>query len=129
MSISMDTYGPGIDPYTNVIPPNTVLTHASDYDSNIKSNSNSNSNYEPEYNDENILEEKELLSSTSIYYASPEAFFLLRDWEKLHMTVLWSKKVFVMQYTTYGHCYTMFLIDMARHLKIPCLTMISIGLT
>ena len=59
----MDTDGPGIDPYTEVIPPDMVPTYASDNDSN----SDSNSDYEPEDYDDDVLRVKELLGSTSIY--------------------------------------------------------------
>ena len=70
----MDNDGPGIDPYTEVIPPDMVLTYASDNDRNSKSSSDRN--YEPEDNDDNVLGAKELTGSTSIYYASPEANIL-----------------------------------------------------
>ena len=46
----MDTDGPGIDPYTEVIPPDMVPTYASDNDSN----SDSNSDYEPEDDDDDV---------------------------------------------------------------------------
>ena len=42
--IHMNTVGPGIYPYTKMIPPDVVITYASDYDNNSKRNSNSNSN-------------------------------------------------------------------------------------
>ena len=61
----MDTYGPGIDPYTKVIPPDMALTYASDDDRN--SERGSGSHCEPEENDNNVLGEKELLGGTSIY--------------------------------------------------------------
>ena len=41
----MDNDGPIIDPYTNAIPMDIVLTYASD--DNINSESDSNSDYEP----------------------------------------------------------------------------------
>ena len=62
--ILVDTDGPGIDPYTEVIPPGMVLTYESYGGSNIKSNSDSN--YEPEEDYDNILGAKELPGSTSI---------------------------------------------------------------
>ena len=40
VSIPMDTYGPGIDPYTEFIPPDMVLTYSYDDDSNSESDSN-----------------------------------------------------------------------------------------
>ena len=67
-----------------------VLTYA--YDDDSKSKSDSDSDYEPEDDDHNVLGSKELTGGTSIYYAWPEAkIFFLKDWDKLHMRVLWSK--------------------------------------
>ena len=70
----MDTDGPGIDPYTEVIPPDMVLTYASYDDSNIESDSDRE--YEPEDNDDDISGAKELPGGTSIYYSLPEAKIL-----------------------------------------------------
>ena len=56
VKITMDTDGPGIDPYTRVIHPDMFLTYAYADDGNSKSDSNSN--YEPEDNDDNVLEKK-----------------------------------------------------------------------
>ena len=91
MKFSMDTGGPGIDLYTEVIPPYMVLTYVSYDDSNRKSDRDID--YETEDNDDDVLGAKELLGGTSIYYTLTEAniHFLLRYWDKLHMTVLWSK--------------------------------------
>ena len=52
VSIPMDTGGPGIDPYTELIHLNMVLTYSSGDDINSKSD------YEPEDNDDNVLEKK-----------------------------------------------------------------------
>ena len=52
----MDTDGLDIDPYTKVIPPDMVLTSATDDDNNIESNRYSD--YEPEDDDNNFLERK-----------------------------------------------------------------------
>ena len=41
VSIPMDNEGPGIDPYTKVIPPDMVFTYAYDDDSNSKNYSDS----------------------------------------------------------------------------------------
>ena len=49
----MDTDGPGIDPYTKVIPSYMVITYASDYDSNKKISSDNY--YEPEDDDEDAF--------------------------------------------------------------------------
>ena len=86
----MDNDGPGIDPYTKVIPPDMVITHAYYDDRNIKSDSGRDN--KPEDADDNALGVKELPGDISIYYASPEAkIVFLRDWGKLHMALLWSK--------------------------------------
>ena len=45
MSITMDTDGPGIDPYTEVITLNIFFIYASDDDRNNKSDSNNNYDY------------------------------------------------------------------------------------
>ena len=62
MRITMDTDEPGIDPNTEVIDPDMVITYASDGDRN----SESEIDYEPEDNDDNVLGAKELPGSTSI---------------------------------------------------------------
>ena len=56
VSITMYTDGPVIEPYTKVIPPDTVITYKSDGDSN--SESISNSNYETEDEDDGVSGEK-----------------------------------------------------------------------
>ena len=69
VSIHMDTYGPGIDPHTEVIPSDIVLTYASDDDTKSKSDIN----YEPKENDDDVLGAKEYPVGTSIYYSLPKA--------------------------------------------------------
>ena len=63
--IPMDTDGLIIDPYTKVIPPDMVLTYASDDDSNIESNSNSE--YEPEDDNDNVLGVKKNLRAVLLF--------------------------------------------------------------
>ena len=53
MIISIYTDGLGIDPYTEVIPHDMVLTYASDDD--INSEIDSDSDYEPEDDDDDVL--------------------------------------------------------------------------
>ena len=60
----MDTDGPVIYPYTELIPHDMVLIYA--YDDDINTKSNSNSYYKPKDNDDNALLSKELPGGTSI---------------------------------------------------------------
>ena len=84
MSIPMDNDRPGIDPYIKVIPPNMVLTYASDDDRNSKSDSDID--YEPKDDDDDVLGAKELPGGTYIYNTPPnQRFCLLQDWDKLNM--------------------------------------------
>ena len=101
----MDNDGTGIDTYTEVIPPDMVITYASDDDSNIEIYSDSD--YEPEDDDDDVLVAKKLTGGASI----------MQDWDKLNMKVLWSKQVFVIRYTMDGRCYITLFMDTTRRLK------------
>ena len=70
----MYTDGPGINPFTELIPPDMVFTYAYDDDSNIESNSDND--YEPKDDNDNVLGAKELPGGTSIYYESTEVKIL-----------------------------------------------------
>ena len=69
----MYTDGPGINPFTELIPPDMVFTYAYDDDSNIESNSDND--YEPKDDNDNVLGAKELLGCTSVSYNLSEAKF------------------------------------------------------